>query len=291
MNTITFFDVETNGKAIDFYAPYTDTNNWPRIVQMAWAVYTPKEECLQASSFLIKPDGWIIPDEVVKVHGITTEMCEKDGIPIAICFDTFDKDCETATKFVAHNLDFDKNVIACEYHRRSTWDNLSAPPWALHAGVHKELYCTMKASTNYCRLSGGPKRGQFKWPKLIELHEKLFGVGFVGAHSALTDVQAMAKCYFELQRRLSSEPSTTTFLDADAYTPDLEPYHDSLQSKYILLGDYKVKVVSQKGTKSGALLCVNTLINKEGWVPKSQLRCDEEGQLYVLLWFVDKLPR
>lgn len=43
--------------------------------------------------------------------------------------------------------------------------------------------------------------GRFKWPKLIELHRKLFGTGFDDAHDALADVKACGKCFFEMKRR------------------------------------------------------------------------------------------
>lgn len=45
-----------------------------------------------------------------------------------------------------------------------------------------------------------------KWPTLQELHTFLFGVGFEGAHDALVDVRACAKCYWEIQRRKNADP-------------------------------------------------------------------------------------
>lgn len=287
MNKLIFFDCETNGKALNFKAPYTDTNNWPRIVQMAWAVYTADEKCERAVSFLVKPDGWVIPQEVVEIHGITTEMCEKDGISIHEVLSIFNKDSLDCRTFVAHNVEFDKNVVSCEYHRieltMSFVDGLQIP----YTHPDCSIYCTMKASTNFCRLPGSPFRGQFKWPKLVELHEKLFGVGFEGAHAALTDVQAMAKCYFELQRRLLTKEAKE---EADAYLQDTQVY-SKYDSEFRLLENYNVKIASQQGLSTGALLCCNVGTGKEIWIPKSQLRHDVNGALYVSNWFFKKLPR
>jgi DNA polymerase III epsilon subunit-like protein len=55
----------------------------------------------------------------------------------------------------------------------------------------------MQAATSYCRLPGPYG---FKWPTLQELHLKLFNETFAGAHRALADVRACARCYFELKR-------------------------------------------------------------------------------------------
>ena len=45
------------------------------------------------------------------------------------------------------------------------------------------------------------QEAQKKWPKLKELHIKLFGSSFANAHSALIDAKITAKCFLELKRR------------------------------------------------------------------------------------------
>jgi len=52
-------------------------------------------------------------------------------------------------------------------------------------------------STNYCGILG---EYGVKWPKLRELHIKLFGTEFDGAHDASADIAATKKCFFELKR-------------------------------------------------------------------------------------------
>jgi DNA polymerase III epsilon subunit-like protein len=42
------------------------------------------------------------------------------------------------------------------------------------------------------------KYGRYKWPKLAELHQVLFGEPFAGAHGALADARACMRCYFRL---------------------------------------------------------------------------------------------
>ena len=59
--------------------------------------------------------------------------------------------------------------------------------------------CTMIRSTDYCQLPG--RYGKYKWPKLEELHFKLFGESFEGAHDALADIRATMRCYYEMEKR------------------------------------------------------------------------------------------
>jgi hypothetical protein len=54
----------------------------------------------------------------------------------------------------------------------------------------------MKGSTEFCKLQG---RGfGYKAPRLNELYKHLFGNWFEGAHNAMIDVEATARCLGEL---------------------------------------------------------------------------------------------
>jgi DNA polymerase III epsilon subunit-like protein len=55
----------------------------------------------------------------------------------------------------------------------------------------------MQESTAFCKIPGPYG---YKWPKLMELHQKLFNEGFDGAHDAMNDVLACGRSFFELQR-------------------------------------------------------------------------------------------
>lgn len=183
------FDTETNGKALSFKAPANDLNNWPRIVQLAWAVYNDEGKVVRGFKHLIRPDGWLIPDEVVAIHGITYDQAMAEGIPAPEAIQKFISDYEASDTMVAHNIAFDYPVLLCEFLR-----------YGLRAAKRVERQvCTMESSTKFCALPGG-FRGQFKWPKLMELHQKLFNEGFDGAHDAMNDVLACGRSYFELKR-------------------------------------------------------------------------------------------
>lgn len=183
------FDTETTGKPKDYKARMSDINNWPRVSQLAWAVYSPDGVILVKRSQLIKPDGWVIPTEKFFIdNNMSTERCEKEGIPILHVLSQLIANIKECEYLVAHNLQFDYNVLGAEMLR-----------YGVKSDKRLKLICTMEESTEYCQLRG-PKFG-FKWPSLAELHNKLFACGFDGAHDAMADVLACGKCLFGLKEK------------------------------------------------------------------------------------------
>jgi DNA polymerase III epsilon subunit-like protein len=67
-----------------------------------------------------------------------------------------------------------------------------------------QTYCTMKETTNICKLPGN--YGKFKWPKLTEAHQHFFGIPVEGAHDAMTDVRACKRIFFEIKKHEASDP-------------------------------------------------------------------------------------
>lgn len=174
------FDTESNGLPITHSARYTETSNWPRITQLAWGVYTESGEELSFDSCLIKPDGWRVPTSDFFVqNNMSTERCELEGVPFAEAFEAFIKDWAECDVLVAHNLSFDKPVIACEAYR-----------YGLKFPKRIDELCTKLASEPICMIPG--YRGKFKWPTLMEAHQYFFGKDFEGAHDAGNDVRACA---------------------------------------------------------------------------------------------------
>lgn len=182
------FDTETNGKAKNFNAPVTNLDNWPRIAQLGWQLYDQKQNLLNEGSVLIQPDGWVIPKEKFFIdNNMSTERCQEFGIPISQALDKLLFDVTKADYLIAHNMNFDINVLGAELIRAKK-------------EMPKKIaqVCTMESSTNYCKIAGPYG---YKWPTLTELHTKLFSKGFEGAHDALDDVKACAKSFFELVKR------------------------------------------------------------------------------------------
>jgi DNA polymerase III epsilon subunit-like protein len=182
-----FFDTETTGLPRNWKAPISDLSNWPRLVQLAYLFYDEEENLISQGNFIIKPQGFTIPDEVAKIHGITTERANREGHPVYQVLSQFNAFVEQSTCLVAHNMSFDEKIIGAEFYRLKMQNSIAS----------KRKICTMLSSTEFCAIQGNYG---YKWPKLSELHYKLFNAGFDEAHNAAADIMATAKCFWELKR-------------------------------------------------------------------------------------------
>ena len=183
------FDTETTGLPHRWDAPLNDFDNWPRLIQLAWQIHDDKGQLVEVKSYLVKPDGFTIPRGSEKVHGISTERATKEGHPIELVLNEFNKTLEQADTIAGHNIEFDNSIVGSEMLRYKIITSL----------FDKNTIDTKIVSTNYCGLPGG-RSGNYKWPTLEELYQKLFKESFVAAHNALADVQATSRCFFELIR-------------------------------------------------------------------------------------------
>ncbi len=188
------FDTETTGLPLRDNASIEDLNNWPRIVQIAWQLHSKTGEVLQVENLIIRPDGFEIPYASEKVHGISTAMALKSGIPVEEALTKFNKAIESASFIIGHNVKFDLNITAAEFHRAGIDNKLLTTP----------TVCTMELTRDFCKLPGRGNR--YKSPKLEELHEILFSETFSEAHNASADVNATARTFFELYRRRIISP-------------------------------------------------------------------------------------
>ncbi len=183
------FDTETTGRIENWKAPVTDVDAFPRVVQLAWQLHDYKGELIEVKNYIIKPDGYTIPFNAEKIHGISTERAEKMGMPIEFVMDEFKKALAETDFAVGHNVEFDMKVMGAEYARADRDDGL----------MKKRTLDTMLMSIDFCQLPGGRGKG-FKYPTLSELNQKLFGEAVDNAHNASADVEATARCFLELIR-------------------------------------------------------------------------------------------
>ena len=182
-----FFDTETTGIPKNYKAPASDLKNWPRLVQIAWLTTDDNGSEIRSAEHIVKPNGFTIPADAAKIHGITMDIAQERGEDIKAILDGIVKDIEIAQVLIAHNMAFDEKILGAELLRAGSLNHVEA----------KQRRCTMQSATDFCRLPGPYG---YKWPTLNELHLKLFRESFSGAHRALVDVRACAKCYFELKR-------------------------------------------------------------------------------------------
>lgn len=182
------FDTETTGLPRNWNAPYTDLENWPRAVQIAWQLHDEMGNLIEAKDFLIRPDGYDIPFDAERIHGISTELALAEGVDLEDVVAEFNLAIEQAQFVVGQNIGFDLNIMGAEFLRAQT-------PTQMHDLPVLDT-CT-EVTANLCQLPGG-RGGRFKLPTLTELHQYLFAVPFGEAHNATADVEATTRCFFEL---------------------------------------------------------------------------------------------
>jgi DNA polymerase III epsilon subunit-like protein len=183
-----FFDTETTGLPKDWRAPQSDLKNWPRLVQIAWLQYDVGGTRIAERNYIIRPEGFTIPEEASRIHGISTERAMREGVDLKKVLEEFSGFIDVSGSVIAHNMDFDEKVIGAEFLRIGIKNSL----------MKTGRICTMKESTDYCKIPG---RYGFKWPKLSELHMILFSREFEEVHDASVDIAVCAKCFWELKKR------------------------------------------------------------------------------------------
>ena len=186
--TYLFFDTETTGLPLNWRAPVSDVDNWPRLVQLAFLYHDAEGKELLKGNYIIKPEGFTIPQSASAIHGISNERATLEGSLLSSVLEEFQQLTGKADILVAHNMPFDEKIVGSEFIRAGMHNSLPA----------KQKICTMERATEFCALKGPYGN---KWPKLTELYDKLFGTGFEELHNAAVDIQATAKCFWELKRR------------------------------------------------------------------------------------------
>lgn len=175
-----FFDTETTG-----------TGSSARVTQLAFILTDKDGNIIKEYESLVKPDGWKVPKQKFFIdNNMSTERCEKYGVPIAEVMEHFAEALSKCEYKIAHNIQFDNRMMLNEIKIFGATGK---------AFTSKNQFCTMLSTVDYCNIPG--RFGKPKWPKLIELYVKLFNEEFDGAHDALADVKAMIKCFFKLKEQ------------------------------------------------------------------------------------------
>jgi DNA polymerase-3 subunit epsilon len=187
---ILVFDTETTGFPRYKNSPPFKTYSYDtaRVIEIGYVVITPAGEKVKEVSHLIKYcDKVDIQNS--HIHGISNEMVNTTGISIHEMFDELILDLINVDTIVAHNLEFDYNVLLSEVYRNyKNYKNL------LGLLYSKELHCTMQIGKKYMLNS--------KFPKLVELNQLLFNQEWVQSHRALDDASICAKCYIKLMNKV-----------------------------------------------------------------------------------------
>jgi len=212
---ICVFDTETTGLPQTSVVSYENILLFPYIVQLSYLIYdTKNDELIKIRDYVIKlPENIKIGEESIKIHGITNEISQKKGVYFDEIIEEFMDDFQGVECIVAHNIQFDLNMLKIEMMReivknqdgvitRSVLKKRKLMNDFLHMLMYgnKPIYCTMKESIKLCNLKKVNMLGNYlKFPKLIELHQKLFNTEPRNLHNSLNDILICLRCYCKLK--------------------------------------------------------------------------------------------
>ncbi|MDT8311907.1 MAG: 3'-5' exonuclease [Methylophaga sp.] len=183
MKPILFYDVETTGLP-DWKAP-SDAEQQPHIVQLACILAdADTREEVASMSVIVSADGWLIPEEVTAIHGISTLAAQQLGVGEEIALKMFAGIWKSpSTIRVAHNKTFDQRIMRIGFKRYGL--DLFMEDWA----DKDSHFCTMRM---YQQQFGG------KSVKLIDAYHDATGEQMEGAHDAMADTRACMTVYWWL---------------------------------------------------------------------------------------------
>lgn len=178
---VLYFDTETTGLPPKEAKWDVDFEQFPRVCQLSW-IFKGKE-----NNYIIRPDGWTIPQEAADVHGITTERATAEGHALEFVLSEFLNDCKEAELICGHNIYFDISTIKSEYMRRNAYND------TVEEALHKSKRIdTMRPSMKF--VDARFPNGRLKFPKLEELYARCFPGETFPAHDAIEDVRAVVRC-------------------------------------------------------------------------------------------------
>jgi DNA polymerase III subunit epsilon len=191
--TTIIFDTETTGLPRNKWrGALLGPDNWPDLVSICWLIYDADWDLVRKEYHVVLPEGWTIPAESSAIHGITQAMATDIGVSLAGILNRFREDLKAASRLIAHNMAFDKNVVQGAYKWRLGIDPLSFWPTAAE-------FCTMEASRDVLRLPWKGRADTYKPPRLSELWVYAFPEeNQPAAHNSEGDALATAAIYMEL---------------------------------------------------------------------------------------------
>jgi len=193
---ILVFDAETTG--IPEYKLPSEDPCQPHLTEIAALLYTDRGELVEAFTALIKPDGWVIPEEVVALNGITNELAKMAGVSEADAVTSFMNMHNLASLRVSHNISFDDRIMRIGL-KRYMGDEIAD---AYKAGPKE---CTALLAKPLCQLPPTEAmkktnfKNSFKTPNLAEALAHFTGDVGKDQHRALSDATDCARVYFALK--------------------------------------------------------------------------------------------
>ena len=269
---VLFFDTETTGIPDRSAKWDADFMSYPHVVQIAWIYRGEKFD------YIIRPDGWEIPEEATAVHGITTGYAMEHGAPFAAVIDKFISDCHSAGLICGHNVHFDTGIVKANILRelgRAYYDAENVED-ALFKGKRID---TMRSSMKW--VDARNSWGKLKFPNLSELYSRCFPGETFPAHDALQDTQAVARCLPVLVEKGLVELMVKEYAEAGRVTSD-----NILEAAQKMSESMREVGASTETAKNGSISANNSEDDK---LPIRTEKCPETGNLGKISDTVDVL--
>lgn len=220
---ILVFDTETTGLPKSKILNPDTLNLWPYTVQFSYVIYdTNLNDIVVSSDKIVKlKDGITMPEDSIKIHGITTEISQKNGINIETIINEFFSHLRDVDLLVGHNISFDINMIKVEllrliYETNSISENeVKECKYNLHFLTnYKNICCTLQESIDLCNIKAIDKFGKeyTKFPKLLELHQKLFESVPNNLHNSFNDILVTLRCFMKLKYNIDLNEKCNKFI-------------------------------------------------------------------------------
>jgi DNA polymerase III epsilon subunit-like protein len=178
------------------------------MVQISWVLYdTSTRKLLEVKDFIVRlPEDQTLSEDSIRIHGITNERMRKVGVDVRDVIGEFTHALDMTDILVAHNIDFDLKTVQAEMARNGCVNYFDM--------VRLKTHCTMKNNVDLCKIPAISKRTggfYYKWPKLAELHEYIFGYVPKNLHNSLHDVYVCLRCYCMLNEGVDIVKTNRTF--------------------------------------------------------------------------------
>lgn len=232
---VLFFDLETSGKPKNenkklppesAYPSYKSNEDYDssRIVQIGFIKfddfdydYEVTEENI--TSIIVRPDGFVIPDDIIKIHGITNEQANEEGIEIKKAMKKMKKVIEDVDYIIGYNVYFDVNILMNELYRsghKSTVNKIN------NLRENKNILCVGELSRQYKNYKIGTM------PKQVSIYKELFNEELINAHNAINDILATIKIFYWFHDNINNFKSTIANFDKNYGTPWTDEEYNKL---------------------------------------------------------------
>jgi hypothetical protein len=204
------FDTETTGLPKTKVISPDTLDQWPHIVQFSYIIYDSSiNTIVETQNYIIKiGENIIIPEDSIQIHGITNEASRSRGTSLSFVLTEFFDNLKECDQIVGHNISFDINMIRVELLRIIYFNAITRRElYDLKTNLYflnnfKSVKCTMKMAFQLSYIQVIDKQGKpyFKFPKLVELHQKLFDVTPNNLHNSFNDILVTLRCFIKMEK-------------------------------------------------------------------------------------------